>query len=39
MELLFVAIGFAILVGFAWIVDKKDKTYENMDFFDDDEEL
>jgi hypothetical protein len=39
MELLFVVIGLAILMGFAWLVDSRDKTYDNMNFFDDDEEL
>jgi hypothetical protein len=39
VELLFVIIGLAVLVGFAWLVEIKDKTYDNMNFFDDDEEL
>ena len=39
MEILLVILGLAILMGFAWLVDKKDKTYDNMNFFDDDEEF
>ena len=37
MELLFVLIGMAVLAGFAWLVDKKDKMYDNMEYFDDEE--
>ena len=37
MELLFVVIGLAVLAGFAWLVDKKDKTYMDLDYGDDEE--
>ena len=37
MEILLVFVGLAILIGLAWLVDKKDKAYYDWDYLDDEE--
>ena len=37
MELLFALIGMAFLAAFVWFIDKKDKMYDDLEYYDDEE--
>ena len=37
MELVFVLVGMAFLMAVAWIVDNKDKMYDDLEYYDDEE--